>query len=84
MSSGPTWFYSMWALPGMDGYQVARRMRAEAQQSNLTIIAVSGFGEKEHQSQSKQAGCDVHLVKPVHPNILRNLLGAELPIPAPM
>lgn len=71
-------------LPGMDGYQVARRMREEAQQSNLTIIAVSGFGEKEHQSQSKQAGCDVHLVKPVHPNILRNLLGAELPIPASM
>ena len=64
-------------LPGMDGYQVARRMREEAPESNLTIIALSGYGQAEDHSQSMQAGCDAHLVKPVHPNVLRGMLGAE-------
>src|SRR6185295_15927157 len=54
-------------LPGMDGYQVARRMREEAPESNLTIIALSGSGQAEDHGQSMQAGCDAHLVKPVHP-----------------
>jgi hypothetical protein len=38
------WCCSMWACPG---YQVARRMREEARVSSVTIIALSGFGEKE-------------------------------------
>ena len=67
-------------LPGMDGYQVARRMREEAPESNLTIIALSGYGQAEDHRQSMQAGCDAHLVKPVHPNVLRSMLGAETPI----
>ena len=66
-------------LPGMDGYQVARRMREEALESKLTIIALSGYGQTEDHSQSMQAGCDAHLVKPVHPNVLRSMLGAEIP-----
>jgi signal transduction histidine kinase len=66
-------------LPGMDGYQVARRMREEALESKLTIIALSGYGQTEDHSQSLQAGCDAHLVKPVHPNVLRSMLGAEIP-----
>lgn len=67
-------------LPGMDGYQVARRMREEALESRLTIIALSGYGQSEDHSQSMQAGCDAHLVKPVHPNLLRSMLGAETPL----
>jgi CheY-like chemotaxis protein len=59
-------------LPGM----VARRMREETPVPSLTIIALSGSGETEDFRQSKQGGCDVHLVKPVHPNVLRKLLGA--------
>ena len=66
-------------LPGMDGYQVARRMREEALESKLTIIALSGYGQTDDYSQSMQAGCDAHLVKPVHPNVLRSMLGAEIP-----
>jgi signal transduction histidine kinase/ActR/RegA family two-component response regulator len=66
-------------LPGMDGYQVARRMREEALESKLTIIALSGYGQTEDHSQSLQAGCDAHLVKPVHPNVLRSMLSAEIP-----
>lgn len=67
-------------LPGMDGYQVARRMREEAPESNLTIIALSGSGQAEDHSQAMQAGCDAHLVKPVHPNLLRSMLAAQTPI----
>ncbi len=67
-------------LPGMDGYQVARRMREEAPESNLTIIALSGSGRAEDHGQSMQAGCDAHLVKPVHPNLLRSMLAAQTPI----
>jgi signal transduction histidine kinase/ActR/RegA family two-component response regulator len=66
-------------LPGMDGYQVARRMREEALESKLTIIALSGYGQTDDYSQSMQAGCDAHLVKPVHPSVLRSMLGAEAP-----
>jgi signal transduction histidine kinase/ActR/RegA family two-component response regulator len=67
-------------LPGMDGYQVARRMREEFPDSNLTIIALSGSGQAEDHGQSTQAGCDAHLVKPVHPNLLRSVLAAQTPI----
>jgi CheY-like chemotaxis protein len=64
-------------LSGMDGYQVARRMREEALESKLTIIALSGYDQMEDHRRSMQAGCDAHLVKPVHPNVLRSILGAE-------
>jgi len=66
-------------LPGMDGYQVARRMREETLESRLTIIALSGYDQMEDHRRSMQAGCDAHLVKPVHPNVLRSMLGAETP-----
>jgi len=66
-------------LPGMDGYQVARRMREEALESRLTIIAMSGYGQAEDHSQSMEAGCDAHLVKPVQPSVLRSMLGAQVP-----
>lgn len=51
-------------LPGMDGHEVARRLRAEHPQP-LTIVAVSGWGEPEMRARSLAAGCDEHLVKPV-------------------
>jgi signal transduction histidine kinase/CheY-like chemotaxis protein len=63
-------------LGGMDGYQVARRMREEARELDLTIIALTGHGRKDDHRQSRDAGCDAHLVKPVHPSILRDMLGA--------
>jgi signal transduction histidine kinase/ActR/RegA family two-component response regulator len=61
-------------LPGMDGYQVARRMRAKTGRSNLVIVALSGYGEERHRRQSIEAGCDDHLVKPVKPDFLRSFL----------
>ena len=59
-------------LPGMDGYQVARRMRAKTSRKKLIVVALSGYGEEQHRRQSIEAGCDDHLVKPVQPDSLRS------------
>jgi two-component system CheB/CheR fusion protein len=64
-------------LPGMDGYEVARRMRAETRKTDLVIIAMSGYGEDEHRRKSKEAGCDGHLRKPIQIEVLRKLLGTS-------
>jgi len=59
-------------LPEMDGYEVARRLRAEAGSANAKLIALSGYGAERDHQRSKEAGFDLHLVKPVDP---RNLPG---------
>lgn len=61
-------------LPGMDGYQVARRLREKRSSAELTIIALTGFGRDEDRRASAEAGCDFHLVKPVAPHELHTFL----------
>jgi signal transduction histidine kinase/ActR/RegA family two-component response regulator len=60
-------------LPDMSGYDVARRIRSDGKRAHLTIITLSGYGQPEDRRQSQEAGCDTHLVKPVDPDVLRNL-----------
>jgi two-component system CheB/CheR fusion protein len=62
-------------LPGLDGYQVAQRLRADPRHRRVRIIAVSGYGKEQDQQRSKEAGCDDHLVKPVDFDSLLALLG---------
>ena len=52
-------------LPGMDGYEVAARLRQEECCQDAVIIAVSGYGQEEDRRRSREAGFDHHLVKPV-------------------
>jgi PAS domain S-box-containing protein len=52
-------------LPGLDGYEVARRFRADPQHAHVRLIAVSGYGQLQDQKRSKDAGFNHHLVKPV-------------------
>jgi signal transduction histidine kinase len=52
-------------LPGIDGYEVAERLRAKEQGTRATIIAISGYGQEEDRTRSVAAGIDHHLVKPV-------------------
>jgi K+-sensing histidine kinase KdpD len=61
-------------LPGLDGYEVARRLRADSRQTDLRLIAVSGYGQAQDQQRSKDAGFDHHLVKPVDFQALMSLL----------
>jgi DNA-binding response OmpR family regulator len=60
-------------LPGMNGYELAHRMRAAAGAS-VRLIAVSGYGQAEDKARSQSAGFDVHLVKPVLIDQLRPML----------
>ena len=52
-------------LPGMDGYDLARQLRALYPSDPLRIIAITGYGEERDRMRSKAAGFDEHLVKPV-------------------
>jgi PAS domain S-box-containing protein len=51
-------------LPGMDGYQVARAMRADPELGCARLVAVSGYAQPEDVAMSKDAGFDAHLAKP--------------------
>ncbi|HWI35106.1 MAG TPA: PAS domain S-box protein [Burkholderiales bacterium] len=58
------------SLPGLDGYAVAARLRADARLKGVRIVALTGHGLESHRARSRQAGFDEHLVKPVDPETL--------------
>jgi two-component system, chemotaxis family, CheB/CheR fusion protein len=66
-------------LPGMDGYEVARRLRAIPELERCVLVALTGYGQEEDRRRSSAAGFDYHLVKPVDPQSLTELLSACLP-----
>src|SRR5262249_37622280 len=61
-------------LPGLDGWEVARRLRERAGPKRALVVAVSGFGKEEDKSRSAQCGIALHLTKPVDPDSLARLL----------
>jgi CheY-like chemotaxis protein len=61
-------------LPGMDGYEVARRIRGEDWGRDLKLVALTGWGQSEDRRRSREAGFDLHLVKPVPPDRLEQAL----------
>jgi signal transduction histidine kinase/ActR/RegA family two-component response regulator len=61
-------------MPGMDGYELARRMRQRLNGDDVTLIALTGWGQKEDQRLSKEAGIDHHLIKPVDCDMLVDML----------
>lgn len=61
-------------LPGMSGYDVARRISDRRPKKTPLLIAVTGFGQDEDRRRSLEAGCDLHMVKPVDPEQLRVVL----------
>jgi signal transduction histidine kinase/DNA-binding response OmpR family regulator len=65
-------------LPGMDGYEVARRLRAQTDIGAALLVAVTGYGRDEDRRRSLDAGFDHHLVKPVDVEALRELFAAAL------
>ena len=64
-------------LPDVDGYELARSLRALPGLANLRLIAVTGFGEKQDRERSHEAGFAHHLVKPVDLETLRALLETD-------
>ena len=61
-------------MPAMDGYEVARRLRAQPSGEGLAIIAVSGYGQDEDRRRSMEAGFDTHMTKPLDTSRLIELL----------
>ncbi|HTU24865.1 MAG TPA: ATP-binding protein, partial [Pirellulales bacterium] len=64
------------SMPGMDGYEVARRIRAMPQGSQVVLVALTGYGQEEDRRKAFDAGFNHHLVKPVSIDALEQLLQA--------
>jgi PAS domain S-box-containing protein len=70
-------------LPGMDGYEVARRLRALKSDPAFRLVAVTGWGQQEDRQKSEEAGFDLHLVKPIDASDLtRAVSDAPMTIPS--
>jgi CheY-like chemotaxis protein len=61
-------------MPGMNGYEIARRLSVGENRKNLFLVALTGWGHPSDFEQSRQAGFDLHLVKPVDTASVRRLL----------
>lgn len=62
-------------MPGLNGYEVARQLRAEAWQPRPVLIAATGWGQESDRLLAMEAGFDVHLTKPFDPMALSALIG---------
>jgi CheY-like chemotaxis protein len=64
-------------MPRLNGLEATRRIREQPWGQDMTIIALTGWGQEGDLERSREAGCDAHLVKPVNLNDLEKML-AEL------
>jgi len=74
-------------MPLLDGYEVARRIRAQEWGKAVTLVALTGWGQESDRRRSQDAGFDTHLVKPLDLEKLNALLArlpAHAPVPAEM
>ncbi len=62
-------------LPGMDGYEVARRVRSRPENDAVHLVALTGYGQPKDRQLADEAGFDCHLAKPVDLNELTHYLG---------
>lgn len=65
------------ALPGMDGYTVARMARQSSEARGIKLVALTGYGGAEDRDEALAAGFDVHLTKPVDPDRLEDLVAGR-------
>jgi two-component system CheB/CheR fusion protein len=61
-------------MPGMDGYEVCRRLRRMAGQQHTLVVAISGYGQLDDVERARDAGIDHHLTKPADPRQLAEYL----------
>ncbi len=64
------------SMPRLNGFDLARRLRHELLLDDALLVSISGYGRDSDHRDSLDAGCDVHLVKPVEPEALQNLLAS--------
>jgi CheY-like chemotaxis protein len=61
-------------LPDMNGYELAGLLRAQRGLENMLIVALTGYAQEEDRQRAKEAGFDIHLVKPVTIDALQQVL----------
>ena len=66
-------------MPGMTGFEVARRIRIRPEYAGMTLIALTGWGQEADKSRTRSAGFDHHLIKPADLDTLKQLLTSLLP-----
>ncbi|HXW10041.1 MAG TPA: PAS domain S-box protein [Steroidobacteraceae bacterium] len=64
-------------MPQLDGYEVARRIRATPAGDDVLLVALTGWGQDKDRSLAQSAGFDEHMTKPVDPDVLTMLLAAH-------
>jgi CheY-like chemotaxis protein len=65
-------------LPGMDGYAVAKALRAHSRTSKTSIVALTGYGQQGDIRKTREAGFNHHLVKPVDMKKISDILAKEM------
>jgi signal transduction histidine kinase/CheY-like chemotaxis protein len=75
-------------MPGMDGHEVARRLRQRSGFEHVTLVALTGWGQEDDMRRTREAGFDHHMVKPADIQTLTHLLfdtpgAGERAVPAP-
>lgn len=69
-------------LPGMDGFEIARRLKADPDTKDIIVVAVTAYAMKGDEDRAKAAGCDGYVAKPIDtravPSLVAGYLGAEL------
>jgi CheY-like chemotaxis protein len=61
-------------MPKVHGYEVARRLRSDPETSDCVLVAVTGWGQEDDRKRAREAGFDLHLVKPVDPGDIETIL----------
>lgn len=62
------------SLPGLDGYEIAQRLRASAEGKGMYLVAMTGYSDPDHRRRAFETGFNAHLLKPVDPDELYRLL----------
>jgi len=62
------------AMPGLDGLELARRLRADPQTAHMLLIACTGYASSEDRARARQAGFDAHCAKPLTPQLILRVL----------
>jgi len=70
-------------LPGMSGYEVAKRLRASEQRRSMLLVALTGYGQDADRQLAREAGFDQHLVKPLDPATLEKIV-ESISVPTPI
>jgi CheY-like chemotaxis protein len=66
-------------LPGLNGFEVCSRLKADPEFRNVRVIAVSAYAQEEHRARSRTVGCEMHIVKPYDPNFLLGIIASPAP-----